>query len=109
MLSASAPALGTTGQIRKPDLKASVGDGTKVPKNGGTTVHQGVEQTVIPRPSLHIPTPKVVPVQNYDGTKLVDRDAGPNTDPQVHYCTICSDNAVIKDATKRERLTDDVC
>jgi purine-nucleoside phosphorylase len=63
---------------------------------------------VIPRPSLHIPTTKVVPVQDYDRTKLVGRDAGPNTDSQAHYSTICSDNAVIKDATRRDQLTRDL-
>jgi hypothetical protein len=41
--------------------------------------------------------------QDCDRTKSVDRDARPDTDPQIHYGTIDSGNAVIKDGTKRDQ------
>jgi nucleoside phosphorylase len=39
-----------------------------------------------------------------DTTRLVGRDARPNSEPQIHYGTIGSGNAVIKDGVKRDQL-----
>jgi nucleoside phosphorylase len=46
--------------------------------------------------------------ENCDRTRLVDRDARPNTEPQIHYGTIGSGNMVIKDAVKRDQLRNDL-
>jgi nucleoside phosphorylase len=42
-----------------------------------------------------------------DRTKTASRDARPDTDPQIHYGTIGSGNAVIKDGIKRDQLGKD--
>jgi nucleoside phosphorylase len=46
--------------------------------------------------------------QNCDGTKVVERPARCDTDPEIHYGTIGSGNAVIKDGATRERLRKDL-
>ena len=61
------------------------------------------ERTVISCSSLHIATTKVTPVKTVTA-KSVARDARPHPDSQIHYVTIGSANAVIKDATKRDKL-----
>jgi nucleoside phosphorylase len=43
-----------------------------------------------------------------DRTKSVARDARSDTDPQIHYGTIGSGNAVIKDGVKRDQLRKDL-
>jgi nucleoside phosphorylase len=42
--------------------------------------------------------------QNCDRTKVVERPSRCDTDPEIHYGTIGSGNAVVKDAAMRERL-----
>jgi nucleoside phosphorylase len=59
------------------------------------------------RSSLHIATTKVTPVKTVTA-KSVARDARPHPDSQIHHVTIGSANAVIKDATKRDKLKKDL-
>jgi nucleoside phosphorylase len=46
--------------------------------------------------------------RNCDRTKVVERPSRHNKDPEIHYGTIGSGNAVIKDGTTRERLRRDL-
>jgi nucleoside phosphorylase len=46
--------------------------------------------------------------QNCNPTRVVPRKSRPDSAPQIHYGTIASGNAVIKDATTRDRLRQDL-
>jgi nucleoside phosphorylase len=46
--------------------------------------------------------------RNCDRTKVVERPSRHNKDPEIHYGTIGSGNAVIEDGTTRERLRKDL-
>jgi nucleoside phosphorylase len=46
--------------------------------------------------------------KNCDAKKVVDRVHRPDTEPQIHYGTIGSSNAVIKDGATRDRLRKDL-
>jgi nucleoside phosphorylase len=78
----------------------------KYPKMAGQYVYQGVDNDILFESTY--PHHQGRTCKDCDKTKLVDRDARPDTDPQIHYGIIGSGNMVIKDATKRDQLRKDL-
>jgi nucleoside phosphorylase len=78
----------------------------RYPKMAGTYVYQGADNDILFE-STH-PHLKGRTCKDCDRTGLVDRDTRPDTDPQIHYGTIGSGNAVIKDGVKRDQLRKDL-
>ena len=78
----------------------------RYPKMAGQYVYQGAENDILFESTYlhhHGRTCK-----DCDRTKSIDRDDRHDTEPQIHYGTIGSGNAVIKDATKRDQLRKDL-
>jgi nucleoside phosphorylase len=78
----------------------------RYPKMAGQYIYQGIENDLLFESTY--PHHQGRTCKDCDRTKSVDRDARPDTDPQIHYGTIGSGNAVIKDATKRDQLRKDL-
>jgi nucleoside phosphorylase len=74
----------------------------RYPKMAGQYVCQGADNDLLFESTY--PHHQGRTCKDCDRTKLIDRDARPTTDPQIHYGTIGSGNLVIKDATKRDQL-----
>jgi hypothetical protein len=72
----------------------------------GQHVYQGVDNDLLFESTF--PHYQGRACKDCDGTKSVDRGARPDTDLQVHYSTIGSGNAVIKDGLKRDQLRKDL-
>jgi nucleoside phosphorylase len=72
----------------------------RYPKMAGQYVYQGADNDLLFESTY--PRHQDRTCKDCDRTKLIDRDARPNTDPQIHYGTIGSGNLVIKDTTKRD-------
>jgi nucleoside phosphorylase len=78
----------------------------RYPKMMGQYVYQGAENDLFFESTyLH---QQGRTCKDCDRTKLIDRDARPDTDPQIHYGTIGSGNVVIRDAIKRDQLRKDL-
>jgi nucleoside phosphorylase len=78
----------------------------RYPKMAWQYVYQGVDNDVLFKSAYLHHGDRTC--KDCDRTKSVCRDARPDTDPQIHYGTIGSGNAVIKDGIKRDQLRKDL-
>jgi nucleoside phosphorylase len=78
----------------------------KYPKMAGQYIYQGVNNDLLFESTY--PHQRGRTCKDCDRIKLVDRDVRLDTDPQIHYGTIGSGNAVISDGIKRDQLRKDL-
>lgn len=69
-------------------------------------IYQGVEHDMLFKPSYEHKAGKTC--RFCDSHEIIDRETRRNTNPRIHYGTIGSGNAVIKDSATRERLREDL-
>jgi nucleoside phosphorylase len=78
----------------------------KYPKMVGQYIYQGADSDLLFESTY--PHQRGRTCKDCDRTKLVDRDVRLDADPQIHYGTISSGNAVINDGVKRDQLRKDL-
>jgi nucleoside phosphorylase len=78
----------------------------RYPKMAGLYVYQGADNDLLFESTY--PHHQGRNCKDCDRTRSVDRDARPDTVPQIHYGTIGSGNMVIKDGVKRDQLRNDL-
>ena len=78
----------------------------KYPKMVGQYIYPGVDNDLLFESTY--PHQQGRTCKDCDRTKSVDRDIRPDTDPQIHYGTIGSGNAVVNDGIKRDQLGKDL-
>ena len=78
----------------------------RYPTMAGQYVYQGADNDVLFESTY--PHHQGRTCKGCDRTRSVDRDARPDTEPQIHFGTIGSGNMVIKDGVKRDQLRKDL-